>query len=143
MQIFTRPDFYVPLAMATSLLDQSAEGLLRGPRRPRAERQGATARQATTLEQARGELAALARDFEREYPALNRDRGAAVHTQFEMRTRGDDINWKFGVIFIDPRRSRVLLVACTNVAGLLLSRGPHAHARDRRSAGARAPGAPG
>ena len=63
----------------------------------------------------------LAQDFEREYPELNRDRGAAVRTQFEMRTRGDDINWKFGVIFTILALA-VLLVACTNVAGLLLSR---------------------
>ena len=40
MQIFDRPDFYMPLAMAPGLLDRSAEGLLRGPRRPRAEREG-------------------------------------------------------------------------------------------------------
>jgi predicted permease len=38
-----------------------------------------------------------------------------------MRTRGDDVNWKFGVIFVILALS-VLLVACTNVAGLLLSR---------------------
>ena len=75
----------------------------------------------TTLAQARNELAVLARDFEREYPKLNRDRGAAVRTQFEMRTRGDDVNWKFGVIFTILALV-VLLVACTNVAGLLLSR---------------------
>ncbi len=63
----------------------------------------------------------LARDFEREYPKLNRDRGAAVRTQFEMRTRDDDRNWKFSVIFAILALA-VLLVACTNVAGLLLSR---------------------
>ena len=63
----------------------------------------------------------LARDFEREYPKFNRDRGAAVHTQFEMRTQDDDVNWKFGVIFTILALA-VLLVACTNAAGLLLSR---------------------
>src|SRR3989442_9411592 len=75
----------------------------------------------TTLRQAQNELGVLARDFEREYPNLNRDRGAAVRTQFEMRTRDDDVNWKFGVIFTILALA-VLLVACTNVAGLLLSR---------------------
>src|SRR3989442_15545031 len=73
----------------------------------------------TTQRQAQSELAVLARDFEREYPKLNRDRGAAVRTQFEMRTRDDDVNWKFGVIFTGLALA-VLLVACTNVAGLLL-----------------------
>jgi predicted permease len=75
----------------------------------------------TTLEQAHNELAVLAKNFEGEYPKLNRGRGAAVHTQFEMRTRADDGNWKFGVIFVTLALA-VLLVACTNVAGLLLSR---------------------
>jgi predicted permease len=69
----------------------------------------------------------LARSFEGEYPKLNRNRGATVHTQFEMRTREDDGNWKFGVIFVVLALA-VLLVACTNVTGLLLSR---ARARTR------------
>src|ERR1700693_307406 len=38
-----------------------------------------------------------------------------------MRTRDDDVNWKFIVIFVILALA-VLLVACTNVAGLLLSR---------------------
>jgi macrolide transport system ATP-binding/permease protein len=84
----------------------------------------------TTLHQAQSELAVLVKDFEREYSDLNRGRGAAVHTQFQMRTRDDDTNWKFGVIFVMLALS-VLLVACTNVAGLLLSR---ARARTREIA---------
>lgn len=63
----------------------------------------------------------LAKHFEREYPKANRSRGATVRTQFEMRTRDDDVNWKFIVIFVILALA-VLLVACTNVAGLLLSR---------------------
>src|SRR5205085_6914269 len=48
-------------------------------------------------------------------------RGAAVHTQLEMRTREQNGNWQFGVIFTGLALA-VLLVACTNAAGLLLSR---------------------
>jgi predicted permease len=83
----------------------------------------------TTLEQARNELAVLAKNFESEYPKVNRSRSAAVYTQFQTRTIEDD-NWKFGVIFVILALA-VLLVACTNVAGLLLSR---ARARTREIA---------
>ena len=40
---------------------------------------------------------------------------------FEMRTQASDLNWKFSVIFTTLALV-VLLVACTNAAGLLLSR---------------------
>ena len=75
----------------------------------------------TTMQQARNEIAVLAKDFEREYPKVNRSRGAAVYTQFEDANPIEDDNWKFGVIFVILALA-VLLVACTNVAGLLLSR---------------------
>ena len=120
MQVFARPDFYVPLAMArlfsTSVgkdffEDRDDRGLIVRGRLQRG----------VTLAQARNELAAFARDLEREHPESNRDRGAMVRTQFQMRTRADDTNWKFGVIFVVLALS-VLLVACTNAAGLLLAR---------------------
>jgi putative ABC transport system permease protein len=74
-----------------------------------------------SLRDAGNEVAVLARAWEREHPGTNRERGAAVRTQFEMRTRDNDVNWKFSVIFT-VLALVVLLVACTNAAGLLLSR---------------------
>jgi predicted permease len=82
-----------------------------------------------TLLQARNELEVLAKNFERDYPQLNRSRGSMVYTQFQAKTV-EDTNWKFGVIFVILALA-VLLVACTNVAGLLLSR---ARARTREVA---------
>ena len=120
MLIFSRPDFYMPLAMARVFSTNPQKNFF-VDRDDRELTVRARLKPGTTLRQARNELAVLARDFERDYPKLNRDRGAAVRTQFEMRTQDNDVNWKFGVIFTILALA-VLLVACTNAAGLLLSR---------------------
>jgi predicted permease len=120
MLIFGHPDFYMPLAMARMFSTDRQKNFFED-RDDRELNVKARLKPGTTLEQAQSELAVLAKNFEGEYPKLNRNRGAAVHTQFEMRTRDDDVNWKFGVIFVILALA-VLLVACTNVAGLLLSR---------------------
>lgn len=120
MLIFTRTDLYVPLAMARVFSPDPQKNLLEDLE---LRELGVKARLKadTSLLQARSELAALAQDLERERPGTNRGRGAAVHTRLEMRTRSDSEYWKFSVIFSMLALS-VLLVACTNVAGLLLSR---------------------
>jgi macrolide transport system ATP-binding/permease protein len=120
MMIFGHPDFYMPLAMARSFSTDHQKNFFED-RDDRELTVRARLKPATTLQQAQNELAVLATNLEREYPKVNRGRSAAVHTQFEMRTRDDDTNWKFGVIFVILALA-VLLVACTNVAGLLLSR---------------------
>jgi macrolide transport system ATP-binding/permease protein len=120
MEIFGHPDFYVPLAMARVFSTNPQKQFLED-RDDRELRVQARLKPGTTLQEARNELAVLAKSFESEYPKVNRGRGAAVRTQFELRTRDDDQNWRFGVIFVILALA-VLLVACTNVAGLLLSR---------------------
>jgi len=120
MQIWWHPDFYMPLAMAGMFSTNPQKNFLED-RDDRELNVQARLKRGTTLQQARSELAVLAKNFEREYPKVNRNRGAAVRTDFEMRTRDDDGNWKFIVVFVVLSLA-VLLVACTNVAGLLLSR---------------------
>jgi predicted permease len=131
MQIFGRPDFYMPLAMAPVFSTNPQKNFLED-RDDRELNVKARMKQGATLQQARNELAVLAQNFERDFPKLNRNRGAAVHTQFEMQTRNDAGGgpWKFIVIFAILSLA-VLLVACTNAAGLLLSR---ARARTREIA---------
>jgi putative ABC transport system permease protein len=120
MLIFGHPDFYMPLAMARVFSTNRQRNFFED-RDDRELTIRARLKPGTTLQQAQIELGVLAKTFETDYPQVNHGRGAAVHTQFEMRTRGDDVNWKFGVIFVTLALA-VLLVACTNVAGVLLSR---------------------
>jgi predicted permease len=128
MLTFAHPDFYMPLAMARVFTTDLRKNFFED-RNDRELNVKARLKPGTTLEQARNELAVLAKNFESEYPKVNRSRSAAVYTQFQTRTIEDD-NWKFGVIFVILALA-VLLVACTNVAGLLLSR---ARARTREIA---------
>jgi predicted permease len=119
MLTFGYPDLYMPLAMAPVFTTNLQKNFFED-RDDRELSVKARLKPGTTLEQARNELAVLAKNFEREYPNVNRSRGAAVYTQFQARTI-EDQNWKFGVVFVILALG-VLLVACTNVAGLLLSR---------------------
>jgi len=129
MFIFSRNDFFLPLAMGR-LFEGGAERDLLESRDARALTVRGRLRRDVSLASARQEAAAIASAFEREHPDLNRGRGASVHTQMQMRTQAGDVNWKFGAIFTVLALC-TLLVACTNVAGLLLSR---ARARTREIA---------
>ncbi len=129
MFIFSRSDFYLPLAMGR-LFEATAERDLLEDRDARVLTVRGRLRDGVTLAEARHEVAGIASAFERSHPVLNRGRGASVHTQLAMRTQADDVNWKFGAIFTVLGLC-TLLVACTNVAGLLLSR---ARARTREIA---------
>jgi ABC-type antimicrobial peptide transport system permease subunit len=120
MFIFLRPDFYVPLAMAQSFSTDSQKDFFQD-RDDRELIVKARLKTGATRRQAQNELAVLAKNFEQEYPKSNHGRGAKVRTQFEMRTQDNDVNWKFSVIF-SILALAVLLVACTNAAGLLLAR---------------------
>src|ERR1039457_5853448 len=122
MLIFANPDLYMPLAMA-AVFSTNPQKHFFEDRDDRELSVKARLKRGKTTQQAHSELAVLAQNFERDYPQLNRNRGAAVHTQFEMLTRNDAnaSPWKFLVICAMLALA-VLLVACTNVAGLLLSR---------------------
>lgn len=120
MLLFGHTDVYVPLAMARLFSTNPAKNFFED-RDDRELVLRGRLHAGTSAQKASEEVSLLAKGFERDFPQFNRDRGAAVHTQFEMRTRADDVNWKFSVIFTTLAIG-VLLVACTNAAGLMLSR---------------------
>ncbi len=129
MLIFGQPDFYMPLAMAKVFSTDQQKNFFED-RDDRELLVRARLKPGAAVEEARNEAAVLGHDFEKEYSKTTRGRGIAVATQFQMRTRDDEVEWRFSVIFVTLAIA-TLLVACTNVAGLLLSR---ARARKREIA---------
>jgi predicted permease len=111
--------FYVPLAMLAQAQNPEPEDLTR--RDLRAIRVKGRLKPDVTLAQARQEIAAIAADLERAYPATNRGRGLAVRTEFQLRMTGPDAGIMTMLLVLAVT---VLLVACANVAGLLTSRAP-------------------
>src|SRR5262249_15444319 len=91
LSLWAHPDFYMPLAMAPFFSTDRQKNFFED-RDDRELTLRARLAPGVTLQQARNELTVLAKNFEQQYPQINRGRGAALRTQFEMRTRTDDIN---------------------------------------------------
>ncbi len=119
---YFRPELFVPVAMwprfvsdpkvkpleARDFRELSVKGRLKP---------------AVTLAQAQAELAGIAKALERAYPETNRNRSVAVRTEFEKRVRESPPDAEIAAMLVLLAMG-VLLVACANVAGLLLSRAP-------------------
>lgn len=75
------------------------------------------------LAQAQAELAGIAKALERAYPETSRNRSVAVRTEFEKRVRQSPPDAEIAAMLVVLAMG-VLLVACANVVGLLLSRAP-------------------
>jgi putative ABC transport system permease protein len=72
-----------------------------------------------SLEQAQSEISGIARQLEQAYPASNRDRGVRL-VPLQQQVTG---NVRQALIVLQLATGFVLLIACTNVANLLLVRG--------------------
>jgi predicted permease len=129
MDQYMRPKLFVPLAMAPRLAANSSGNILE-QRSDRGLAVKGRLKAGTSMAQAQAELAAVAKGLERAYPDTNRDRSVALSTELQARIQDDPSDAAL-VLMLMLLAGLVLLVACANVANLLLSR---ARARTREIA---------
>jgi predicted permease len=122
-------DFWIPMGAYGALMSPGA-----APNDVRAASQAFTSRAivwmaangrlkpGVTLAQARDEVSRIARDLEREYPEDNRGRSIGVEPSRPVPAPGRTpaalfLTLLFALVFL------ILLIACTNIGGMLLARG--------------------
>ena len=128
MHLALHPVYYVPYAMTTALPGGIPGALERRDLRTLTVK--GRLKPDVSLAQAREEVKLIAASLERTYPDSNRGYGLLVKSDFDARLeeRGPSAPGAFMLLTL---ALVVLLVACANVAGLLMSRGP---AREREIA---------
>ena len=130
MHLVLPPAFYVPLTMGPAIVGSTPDTLEQRDLRSLEVR--GRLRPGVSFRQAQEEVGLLAASLEQAYPDTNRGYGMLLKTQFDARLdeRGPSAPSAFLLLAL---ALVVLLVACANVSGLLLSRAP-ARARENRVA---------
>jgi putative ABC transport system permease protein len=120
MDQYFRPAVFVPWMMWPRLATNAGQN----PLEDRGDRQlnvKGRLKPGVSINQARAELEVIAKNLERAYPATDLNRGAAVRTELELRYWQDPVDASLAMLMAGLAAA-VLLVACANVASLLLSR---------------------
>jgi predicted permease len=119
MDQYLRPTMFVPL-MAQRLASKP-EGSMLEHREDREFEVKGRLKHGVTLAQAQAELVAIAASLEKAYPVTNHDRSVALRTEMQARILRDPTDAGL-VAMLMTLASLVLLVACANLANLLLGR---------------------
>jgi macrolide transport system ATP-binding/permease protein len=120
LDLYIHPALYLPLMMSPRLSTSPDDHLLEA-RNQRDLTVKGRLKPGVTMEQARAELQVIARNLEHSYPDSNRNVGAIVNTEMQERFRQDPVDPELAIMLL-TLAGAVLLVACANVASLLLSR---------------------
>jgi predicted permease len=126
IDLFSRPAFFVPAMMSPAMLTSNRDLLTN--RGIRAFSVKGRLKPGVSIPAGTAEASALAKSLEQSYPATNRAFGAAIRTELQARLDNDPATplmmaMLFAIVVV------ALLIACANVANLLLSRG-RARARE-------------
>jgi putative ABC transport system permease protein len=122
LDLFVRPDFYVPLMMWPPLVGGDQPSPLEERGRRAVDLKGRL-QSGVTPAQASADVARIGATLAEEYPATNR--GYEMHIRTEIQNRMSEYESLVPAIgLLVVLGAVVLVVACVNVAGLLTSRAP-------------------
>ena len=119
MDIYVHPAFYAPLTMMRRLGTNAANPL--EDRANRFLQVKGRLQPGISREQAQAELIGIAKNLEKAYPATNHNHSIAVQTELQARFQQDPYDSSL-VVTLMALAGLVLLIACANVANLLLAR---------------------
>jgi macrolide transport system ATP-binding/permease protein len=120
LDLYVRPDVYVPVVMWPRLVADANEN----PLEDRADRElivKGRLKPGISIAQARAEVRVIAENLQRAYPKTNRNEIANLRTELAMRIQTDPSDAALTGLLLGLAGA-VLLIACANVAGLLLGR---------------------
>ena len=126
-ELYFHPDLFIPLSALRRIYPAAPADAIRD-RNTRILTVLGRLPSTTPIAQAASELQVIAADLEHRYPDINRGRGMAIYSEVSARAKLDS-GGATGALAILLLVALVLLLACANVANLVLARSS-ARARD-------------